>query len=113
MKKKIIDCVTFFDNTFIFDLRFNILKNFVDLFVICESKFDHKNNRKKLNFDFEFLKKNKVKYIVMDKPFSSKYDIWSNQAEQREFLLKSLDKIVSDEDYIFFLIQMKYLIQKY
>ena len=27
MKNKIIDCVTFFDNNFIFELRYNILKS--------------------------------------------------------------------------------------
>ena len=46
---KLIDCITFFDNTSMFDLRFNILKNHVDLFVICESEYDHRNNKKKLN----------------------------------------------------------------
>ena len=48
MKNKIIDCITFFDNNFMFDLRYNILKDFVDHFVICESKFDHQGFKKKL-----------------------------------------------------------------
>jgi beta-1,4-mannosyl-glycoprotein beta-1,4-N-acetylglucosaminyltransferase len=47
MKNKILDCITFFDNNFMFDLRYNILKNHVDYFVICESKYDHQGNRKK------------------------------------------------------------------
>ena len=50
-KNKIIDCITFFDNNFIFELRYNILKEYVDYFVICESKYDHHNNIKRLNFD--------------------------------------------------------------
>ena len=45
---KLIDCVTFFDNKLMFDLRFNILKDHVDFFVVCESKYDHRNNPKKL-----------------------------------------------------------------
>ena len=49
-KNKIIDCVTFFDNNFMFDLRYNILKNHVDFFVVCESKFNHKGIEKKPNF---------------------------------------------------------------
>ena len=48
MKNKIFDCITFFDNNFMFNLRYNILKDHVDFFVICESKYDHKGNRKKL-----------------------------------------------------------------
>ena len=38
---KIIDCVTFFDNNFIFEICYNILVNYVDYFVICELNYDH------------------------------------------------------------------------
>ena len=50
MKNKIIDCITFFDNNLMFNLRYNILNEFVDYFVICESKFDHQGNKKEINF---------------------------------------------------------------
>ena len=99
---KIIDCITFFDNSFIFDLRFNILKDYVDFFVVCESKFDHRNNPKKLNFDLKFLRENKIKYLILEEPFPNNLDIWKNQAIQREFLLNSLDPFVTEDDYIFF-----------
>ena len=99
---KIIDCITFFDNKLMFDLRFNILKDHVDFFVVCESKYDHRNNSKKLNFDLKFLKNNKVKYVVLDKPFPNENDIWKNQAIQREFLLNSLDSFVRENDFVFF-----------
>ena len=33
-----------------FNLRYNILKDFVDYFIICESKYDHRGNSKKINF---------------------------------------------------------------
>mgnify|MGYP001579119528 FL=1 len=49
-RNKIVDCITFFDNNFIFELRYNILKDYVDHFVICESKFDHRGNKKNKNF---------------------------------------------------------------
>ena len=48
--RKIVDCITFFDNNLMFDLRYNILKDYVDYFVVCESKFDHRGKPKKLNF---------------------------------------------------------------
>ena len=32
LKNKIIDCITFFDNNFIFEMRYNILKDVVDFF---------------------------------------------------------------------------------
>ena len=101
-QNKIIDCVTFFDNTLMFELRFNILKDVIDFFVVCESKYDHRNNKKKLNFDNKFLRNDKIKYIILDKPFPSNFDIWKNQAIQREFLLNNLKYFCDKDDYIFF-----------
>jgi len=99
---KIIDCITFFDNNFMFNLRYNILKDYVDQFVICESLFDHSGKKKKKNFIWRSnYNKKKITYILMKSPFSNKNDRWENQAEQREYLLKKL-KFASPNDYIFF-----------
>ena len=101
MKNKIIDCITFFDNTLMFDLRFNVLKEVVDIFVICESKYDHRNRKKQLNFDTKFFSEKKIKYFVLEEPFPENSNIWQNQAIQREYMLKKLD-FVDAEDLIFF-----------
>ncbi len=102
MKNKIYDCITFFDNNFMFDLRYNILHDVVDYFIICESKYDHRNNKKNINFEsLKNYNKNKIKHFVLEEPFPKKNNIWQNQAHQREFLLKSLN-FVEPEDYIFF-----------
>ena len=99
---KIIDCITFFDNNFMFDIRYNILSNYVDYFVVCESMFDHAGNLKKKNFIFEkHYDPNKIKYIFLDEPFPKNTDRWQNQAIQRDFILNKLD-FVEPEDYIFF-----------
>jgi len=45
-KSKIYDCITFFRENFITNVRFEILKNVVDHFVICESRYDHKGKKK-------------------------------------------------------------------
>ena len=100
-KNKIIDCITFFDNNFMFEIRYNILKDYVDYFVICESKFDHRNDEKKLNFDSKSYKSEKIQYVVLEKPFPKNTNLWQNQAIQREFLLKNLT-FVGPNDYIFF-----------
>ena len=101
-QSKILDCITFFDNNFMFEIRYNILSNFVDYFVICESKYDHKGDLKKKNF---LLKKSydfkKIKYFFIDQPFPKNTDRWENQAIQREHLLSCLD-FADNEDYIFF-----------
>ncbi|MDC3400356.1 glycosyl transferase family 17 [Candidatus Pelagibacter ubique] len=101
-KSKIIDCITFFDNNFMFEIRYNILSEFVDYFVICESKFDHKGNSKKQNFEWkEYYDQNKIKYILIDRPFPKNTDRWQNQAIQREHLLEAVN-FANSEDYIFF-----------
>jgi beta-1,4-mannosyl-glycoprotein beta-1,4-N-acetylglucosaminyltransferase len=99
---KIIDCVTFFDNNFMFEIRYNILVNYVDYFVICESKYDHTGKQKKQNFLFkkEYDTK-KIRYILLDKPFPKNTDRWQNQAIQRDYIIENLD-FASEEDFIFF-----------
>ena len=85
-----------------FNLRYNILKEEVDFFIICESRYDHKGNEKKINFirakEYDF---NKVKHFILEKPFPKNNNTWQNQALQREFLLKCTN-IAESEDYIFF-----------
>ena len=48
---KIYDCIQFFNEENILDLRLNILDEFVNFFVIVESTTDHQGKTKKLNFD--------------------------------------------------------------
>jgi beta-1,4-mannosyl-glycoprotein beta-1,4-N-acetylglucosaminyltransferase len=101
-KSKILDCITFFDNNFMFNLRYNILKNHVDYFVVCESKYNHKGVEKKKNFIWkEDFDKKKVKYFFLEKPFPKNNNPWENQAIQREFLLECTN-FAENEDYIFF-----------
>ena len=64
----IYDCFQFFNEEHILDLRFNILNEFVDFFVVVESTTDHQGNLKKLNFDIKKFNKfnKKIIYIVVD-----------------------------------------------
>ena len=101
MKPKIFDCITFFRENFITNLRFEILNEAVDYFVVCESKYDHKNNKKSLNFRLLNEKfKSKMIYLVLEDKFISS-DPWKNQAKQREFLFEGL-KIANKDDLIMF-----------
>ena len=45
-KEKIFDCVTFYDENLITNARIEILNQYIDYFIICESKYDHKGNKK-------------------------------------------------------------------
>ena len=102
MGKK-IDCITFFDNNFMFDFRYNVMKNYVDKFVICESLYDHRNNKKGVNFDPEkkYINDPQILHIVVEKPFPKDTNAWENQAIQRDYIIKKLN-FVEDNDFIFF-----------
>jgi beta-1,4-mannosyl-glycoprotein beta-1,4-N-acetylglucosaminyltransferase len=64
----IYDCFQFFNEEHILDLRFNVLDEYVNFFVIVESTTDHQGNSKKLNFDIKKFNKfnKKIIYIVVD-----------------------------------------------
>ena len=99
---KIFDCITFFNENFITNLRFEILNEEVDYFVVCESVFDHKGNKKKINFNLKNNKyKNKIIHLIHKKPFNNQNNAWQNQAEQREHIFKALE-LAKDDDYIMF-----------
>ena len=47
---KIIDTTTFFEEEMMMDIRFNILNQYVDYFVVCEALFTHRGDKKKNKF---------------------------------------------------------------
>ena len=68
---KIYDCFSYWDEDLLLNLRFNLLSDIVDYFVVVESTRTWQNNKKELKFDIEkFYKfKNKIIYIpVKDMP---------------------------------------------
>ena len=48
---KIFDCIPYFDEDMMLDLRFNILNDYVSKFVIVEQLYTHSGQKKKQNFD--------------------------------------------------------------
>ena len=66
---KIFDCFMYFDEDLILDLRLNHLDEQVDYFVIVESSFTHKGDKRNLKFNHQKFKKFKDKliYITYDK----------------------------------------------
>ena len=65
---KIFDCFMYFDEDLVLDLRLNLLDNQVDYFVIVESKFNHKGEKRELKFDIDRYQrfKKKILYLVYD-----------------------------------------------
>ena len=101
-KNKIYDCITFFDENLLVNARFEILKDVVDFFIICESNYDHKGNKKKINFSLinqEY--KNKVKHIIIEENFPDLKNGWSIESYQREKIFNSLH-VADKEDFIMY-----------
>ena len=65
---KIIDCTTYYSEDLMLDVRFNILNQYVDKFIITESKFSHSGAKKSLNFNIDnFPKfKDKIQYLIIE-----------------------------------------------
>tara|TARA_Y100000590_G_C15655998_1_gene990638 strand:+ start:690 stop:1505 length:816 start_codon:yes stop_codon:yes gene_type:complete len=101
-KIKIFDCVTFFNESELLYLRLNILDEFVDYFVICEAKEDHRGNKKELNFNISKFKKfkNKIIYLVIDK-FENCKRTWDRQNYQRDYLINGIASANEDDIILF------------
>tara|TARA_B110001452_G_scaffold178117_1_gene149441 strand:- start:25 stop:894 length:870 start_codon:yes stop_codon:yes gene_type:complete len=108
----------YFDEEVVADVRLHTLNEFVDYFVIVESKFTHKGEPRKLKFDHKKFEKFKEKiiYIIDEKVYPQTQEIQTEDSEaeksikqifnatyrengQRNLLLKGL-KEANDEDLI-------------
>ena len=53
----IYDCFMYFDEDVILDVRLNFLDNHIDKFIIVESKFNHKGEKREPQFDINKFSK--------------------------------------------------------
>jgi len=63
---KIFDCFMYFDEDEVLDVRLNYLDRYVDYFVIVESAYNHKGEKRAPQFDLSKFKrfKDKIIYIL-------------------------------------------------
>ena len=61
---KIYDCFMYFDEEIVVDVRLNTLDEFVDYFIIVESRFTHKGDRRELKFNLKNLKDLKIRLFI-------------------------------------------------
>ena len=89
MKNKIYDCFIFNNETDLLEIRFNILNDHVDYFVIIESFETFTGLKKKPFFNIEkFPKfKNKIIHGVINK-FPNNHTAWQNESYQRNYISK-------------------------
>jgi len=91
---KVFDCFMYFDEEIVLDLRLNMLDPYVDYFVIVESIFTHKGDRRELKFNHEKFNKFKRKIIYLtydDKPkdIEEINDGDSENEKSRKFILNA------------------------
>ena len=110
---KIIDTTTYFEEKMMMEIRFNILNDYVDYFIVSESTFTHTGRKKKINFNpSDYPKfKNKIIHLVLDKEPENIIKIDNNDylnirnnsinriLHQRNFIQDSL-KNFNQDDYI-------------
>ncbi|MDA9178168.1 hypothetical protein N9O17_03435 [Candidatus Pelagibacter sp.] len=117
---KLFDCTTYYDEELILDLRFNMLNQYVDKFIVCEAKFSHSGRKKELNFDInKFSKfKDKIIYITLEKepedliyedknkkiesPINWRHNSIKRIAFQRNKLFEAVNDIAQQDDYILY-----------
>ena len=65
---KIFDCFMYFDEDLVLDLRLNYLDKFVDKFVIVESTYNHKGEKRKPLFNIKNFQKfeDKITHLLVD-----------------------------------------------
>ena len=115
---KIFDCFMYFDEEMVLNLRLNILNAYVDYFVIVESKYNHRGEKRKLLFNEEKFSefKDKIIYLIYDEVPSKVVEIKFDDSEktkdtksimnalyreneQRNYIINGLTK-ANDDDII-------------
>ena len=97
---KIIDTTTYFEEELMMNLRFNILNNYVDKFIVSEARFTHSGQEK----DIKFNKKNfpkfedKIMHIILDK--EPEEIIKKKRLSNAELRINSIIRIKSQRDFI-------------
>ena len=91
MRMKIFDCFMYFDEEQILDLRLNVLNHDVDYFVIVESIYNHKGEKRDLLFNIQKFQKFKEKII---------YLIYKDIPKQIKVINKDDDENVKSRKYI-------------
>ena len=83
---KIFDCFMYFDEEMILDLRLNILNKYVDYFVIVESTFTHRGEKRELKFNQNKFKhfKDKIIYLIYDQIPENIEDINTKDTENEK-----------------------------
>ena len=95
----------YFDEEVVLDLRLNTLDKYVDYFVIVESSFTHRGDKRNLKFDHKKFEKfkDKIIYLTFDKEPDGIEAVYENDNEgekSRKYILNAAKRENGQRDYI-------------
>ena len=88
---RIYDCFMYFDEEIVLETRLNYLDPYVDYFVVVESSFTHRGDRRNLKFDINKFAKFKKKII---------YKVYDQVPDKIKKILDNDDENAKSEKYI-------------
>ena len=102
---KIFDCFMYFNEDVLLNLRLNMLDKYVDYFVIVESSFTHKGDKRNLRFNSKKYEKfkNKIIYLVYDNRPKGIQEILNDDHEDiksEKYILNSILRENGQRNYI-------------
>ena len=102
MKPRIYDCIIFFDEFDLVDIRFAELNSVVDFFVVTEATKTFRGDAKPLNFLDNIGRwaeyRDKIIHVIVD-DFPQNATAWDREDWQREAMLRGLEQARPD-DYV-------------
>ena len=95
----------YFDEEVVLDLRLNTLDKYVDYFVIVESNFTHRGNKRNLKFNHKKFEKfkDKIIYLTFDKEPDGIETVYENDNEaekSRKYILNAAKRENGQRDHI-------------
>ena len=102
---RIFDCFMYFDEEIVLDTRLNYLDQYVDYFVIIESCFTHRGDKRDLKFDIKKFEKfkDKIIYRVYDEIPEKIQEIYENDDEgtkSYKYIMNALYRENGQRNYI-------------
>ncbi len=103
---KIFDCFMYFDEDVVLEVRLNILNKYVDYFVIVESTYNHRGDKRRLLFNINKFEKfkNKIIYVIYDENPQNIEEVLDNDNTSeisRKYILNAVKRENGQRNYIF------------
>ena len=94
---KIFDCFMYFDEDIVLDVRLNYLSKYVDKFIIIESRYNHRGEKRDPQFNIEKFEKfeKKINYILIDKEpdgIEKVNEDDNHEEKSRKFILNAIKR---------------------